>query len=212
MSVSFDRWRLAQRRQLEADMRLLRRARVVRRPRRFGSAAWRSWWRRHRATVGIAMLAGLALGLAAVDLPTTRSVSRETIVVRGPSDVRSVLDGDTFKAGATSIRLHGIDAPELKQTCDGWAAGEAARHALFVLVTAGTPQCEPMAKDVYGRTVAICRVDGKDVSEAMVRSGMAYAAYSHDYLLQEWRAKFDGLGIHARRCADPADWRASHRK
>ncbi len=38
------------------------------------------------------------------------------------------------------------------------------------------------------------------------------AAYSHDYLLQEWRAKFDGLDIHARRCADPADWRASHRK
>jgi endonuclease YncB( thermonuclease family) len=27
---------------------------------------------------------------------------------------RSVLDG-----GGTSIRLHGIDAPELKQTCDG---------------------------------------------------------------------------------------------
>jgi Staphylococcal nuclease homologue len=125
--------------------------------------------------MGIAMLAGLAFGLAAVDLPTTRSVPRETIVMRGPSDVRSVLDDNTFKAG-------------------------------------GTPQCEPMAKDVYGRTVAICRVDGKDVSEAMVRSGMAYAAYSHDYLLQEWRAKFDGLGIHARRRADPADWRASHRK
>ena len=162
--------------------------------------------------MGIAVLAGLALGLAAVELPTTRSVPAQTIVVRGPPDVRSVLDGDTFKAGGTSIRLHGIDAPELKQTCDGWAAGEAARHALVALVSAGTPQCEYIAKDVYGRTVAICRVNGKDVSEAMVRSGMAYAAYSHDYLLQEWRARFDGLGIHARRCADPADWRAGHRK
>ncbi len=158
------------------------------------------------------MLAGLALGLAAVAFPTTRSVPRETIVLRGPPDVRSVLDGDTFKAGGTSIRLHGIDAPELKQTCDGWAAGEAARKALVALLIAGSPQCEYIAKDVYGRTVAICRVNGKDVSGAMVRSGMAYAAYSHDYLLQEWRAKFDGLGIHARRCADPADWRASHRK
>jgi endonuclease YncB( thermonuclease family) len=212
MSVSFDRWRLARRRQFEADLRFLRQAPVARRPRAFGSYAWRSWWRRHRATVEAAVLAGLALGLAAVDLPATRSVPRETIVLRGPSDVRSVLDGDTFKAGGTPIRLHGIDAPELKQTCDGWAAGEAARHALVALVTAGTPQCEPIAKDVYGRTVAVCRVNGKDVSEAMVRSGMAYAAYSHDYLLQEWRAKFDGLGIHARRCADPADWRASHRK
>jgi endonuclease YncB( thermonuclease family) len=78
--------------------------------------------------VGTAVLAGLALGLAAVELPTTRSMLATTIVVRGPTDVRSVLVGDTFKAGGTSIRLHGIDAPELKQSCDGWAAGEAARH------------------------------------------------------------------------------------
>jgi endonuclease YncB( thermonuclease family) len=211
MSISFDRWRAPQR-QFEADLRLLRRACLARQPRAPGGRRWRSWWRRHRATVRTAVLVGLALGLAAVERPTTRSVPAETIVLRGPPDVRSVIDGDTFKAGGTSIRLHGIDAPELAQTCDGWAAGEAARRALVALVTAGTPQCEYVAKDVYGRTVAICRVNGKDVSEAMVRSGMAYAAYSHDYLLQEWRAKFDGLGIHARRCASPADWRASHRK
>jgi endonuclease YncB( thermonuclease family) len=69
-----------------------------------------------------------------------------------------------------------------------------------------------MATDAYGRTVAICRVNGEDVSEAMVRSGMAYAAYSHDDLLQEWRAKVDRRGIHARRCASRAHWRATNRK
>jgi endonuclease YncB( thermonuclease family) len=212
MSVSFDRWRLAQRRPLEAELRLLRRARVAHPPRAPGGHRWRSWWRRHRATVGTAVLVGLAIGLASVERQTTPSVPAGTIVWRGSVDARSVIDGDTFKAGGTSIRLHGLDAPELAQTCDGWAAGDAARRALVALVTAGTPQCEYVAKDVYGRTVAVCRVNGKDVSEAMVRSGMAYAAYSYDYLLQEWRAKFDGLGIHARRCASPADWRASHRR
>ena len=158
------------------------------------------------------MLAGLALGLAAWEAPTTRSVPSETIVLRGSPDVRSIIDGDTFKVGDRSIRLHGIDAPELAQTCDGWAAGEAARKALVALLVVGSPQCESIATDVYGRTVAVCRVNGEDISEAMVRSGMAYAAYSHDYLLQEWRARFDGRGIHARRCTNPADWRASHRK
>jgi endonuclease YncB( thermonuclease family) len=69
-----------------------------------------------------------------------------------------------------------------------------------------------VSTDAYGRTVAICRVNGKDVGEAMVRSGMAYAAYSQRYLLQEWQAKFDGLGIHARHCASPADWRSRHQR
>ena len=28
-----------------------------------------------------------------------------------------VVDGDTIHIGKTKIRLHGIDAPEMKQTC-----------------------------------------------------------------------------------------------
>ena len=162
------------------------------------------WWRRNRTTVWIALLAGTALGLAIPEPPTTRSMPAETVVLPGSRDVRSIIDGDTFKAGNQSIRLHGIDAPELAQTCEGWAAGEAARNALVGLLARGAPQCEYIATDVYGRTVAVCRVNGEDVSEAMVRSGMAYAAYSHDYLLQEWRARFDGRGIHARAARAPA--------
>jgi endonuclease YncB( thermonuclease family) len=171
-----------------------------------------SWWRRNRTPVGIAVLIGIALGLAIPETPTTQSAPAETVVLRGSRHVRSIIDGDTFKVGDRSIRLHGIDAPELAQSCEGWAAGEAARNALVGLLARGAPQCKYVATDAYGRTVAICRVNGEDVSEAMVRSGMAYAAYSHDYLLQEWRAKIDGRGIHARRCASPAHWRATHRK
>jgi endonuclease YncB( thermonuclease family) len=40
---------------------------------------------------------------------------------------------------------------------------------------------------------------------------MAYAAYAQRYQQQERQAKVDRLGIHARRCASPADWRDSHR-
>ena len=158
------------------------------------------------------MLVGLALGLATMERPTTRSVPEETIAWRRPPAVRSVIDGDTFKVAGQSIRLDGIDAPELAQTCDGWAAGEAARNALVDLVGTATPQCDYVKKDVYGRTVAVCRVSGKDIGEAMVRSGMAYAAFSERYLPQQRQAKADPLGIHARPCASPADWRAKHPK
>jgi hypothetical protein len=42
--------------------------------------------------------------------------------------------------------------------------------------------------------------------------GMAYAAYAQRYQLQERQAKIDRRGIHVRRCASPADWRAKHPK
>ena len=162
--------------------------------------------------MSIALLASLALSLAGWQAMTTRSAPAAPIASSRSLDGRSVVDGDTFRLAGKSIRLHGVDAPELAQTCEGWAAGEAARHTLVALVAGRAPQCESVAKDVYGRTVAICRVNGKDVGEAMVSAGMAYAVNSERYRLQEKQAKLNGLGIHARRCASPADWRASHPK
>ena len=105
-----------------------------------------------------------------------------------------------------------IDAPELAQTCaDGWPAGEMARRALASLVAARPLECRRVTTDAWGRTVAGCRAGGADVGEALVRSGMAsaYSTYSLRYLLPEWQAWFDGVGIHAHRCARPAAWRAS---
>lgn len=44
------------------------------------------------------------------------------------------------------------------------------------LMRGRTTACEPKSKDRYGRTVGICKADGEDVGEAMVRQGMAGAA------------------------------------
>ena len=45
-----------------------------------------------------------------------------------------IIDGDTLEVGGKRVRLHGIDAPEAKQTCTAhgktWHCGEEATFAL----------------------------------------------------------------------------------
>lgn len=133
-------------------------------------------------------------------------------MVTAPGAV-TVVDGDTFRIGRETIRLQGIDAPELRQACaDGWPAGEVAREALADLLWAGRPKCERVKTDRYGRTVAVCRVNEEDIAAAMARRGLAwsYMTYSVRYLPEELLARYDGIGVHAHVCASPADWRALH--
>jgi endonuclease YncB( thermonuclease family) len=205
MPVSFDQWRLAERRKFETALRTLRKGS----PR--GRHPRRPWRRRSRWQFGrVKALYGLfaVLGLAALAwTPSPETGTRRAL----PGAI--VLDGDTLRVGAESIRLQGIDAPERRQTCsDGWAAGEAARRAMVALVARGTPICTRVTTDRYGRTVAVCQVNGEDIGAAMVRQGMAwaYTTYSMRYAVDEIRARFAGIGVHARSCESPAHWRATH--
>jgi endonuclease YncB( thermonuclease family) len=128
---------------------------------------------------------------------------------------QSVVDGDTIRIGAARFRLWGIDAPEARQTCaDGWQAGAAASRALGAFMEGRAITCEPRGQDRYGRTIALCRADGRDLGAEMVRAGMALAftRYSADYVSDEAKAKAAGVGVHAHACAPPWEWRAAQHK
>src|SRR5438046_7903644 len=66
------------------------------------------------------------------------------------------IDGDSLMVGSSEIRLHGIDAPELTQTCtrDGqpWSCGTAAADQLSKLIAGQPVTCVSMGQDRYGRT------------------------------------------------------------
>lgn len=121
-------------------------------------------------------------------------------------------DGDTLRLHGTAIRLWGIDAPELAQTCGGVPAGEIARDALAVLVLRGV-RCERAGPDSYGRTVARCSAGGADVGAAMVAAGWAwdYPAYSGGaYADAERQAREAGRGVWGVGCERAESWRDGH--
>ena len=69
-----------------------------------------------------------------------------------------VVDGDTIQINQTKIRLHGIDAPEMKQTCRTskgreQMCGVLAKQALEKLVRGQDVTCKGDTRDRYKRLI-----------------------------------------------------------
>jgi endonuclease YncB( thermonuclease family) len=130
------------------------------------------------------------------------------------SSVR-VVDGDTLEIGETSYRLHGIDAPEAGQTCSRqgggqWPCGKQAIAYMKALISGGSIRCEGNVADNYNRIIAICYNDSRDLNQAMVDAGLAWAfvKYSSDYLENEKIAKALKIGIWQQDTQTPWDYRS----
>ena len=127
-----------------------------------------------------------------------------------------VTDGDTIQLGNTKIRLHGIDAPESKQSCYTanetlYACGTKSTAQLKRLIGNNKVSCEGTEKDRFGRLIAVCFAGEKNLNAEMVRSGwaIAYRYYSKDFVSQEASAKSNRLGIWQGRFVEPYQWRRS---
>jgi micrococcal nuclease len=128
--------------------------------------------------------------------------------------VTHVADGDTLSVTATGrtevIRLDGIDAPEAGQAFSG-----QARQRLRVLAFSQPATVHVRDRDRYGRLVARVIVAGRDLSEEMVKAGLAwhYTQYSTDRQLAalEQQARQQHLGLWADRTAvAPWQYRTQH--
>ena len=125
------------------------------------------------------------------------------------------IDGDTIELGGERIRLFGIDAVEASQNCERggetWACGRDAAAALGAIVEGRNLQCESRDVDRYGRVVAVCTRDGRDIGRAMVRMGLAVALpeFSSDYIADEEAARSHNVGIWAGSFKTPKDFRAT---
>jgi endonuclease YncB( thermonuclease family) len=156
--------------------------------------------RRFDGIFATVILVALAIGVVAV----RRSPERLTGAVR-------VIDGDTIELEGRRIRLAGIDAPELDQTCERggqlYRCGETARDALRHLAGPDLA-CRVSGHDRYRRDLATCEAGGRDVGRVLVLRGLA-VAYGR-YEPEEQAARRRAVGIWAGHFERPSEWRSAH--
>tara|TARA_B110000196_G_scaffold132769_1_gene114973 strand:- start:162 stop:701 length:540 start_codon:yes stop_codon:yes gene_type:complete len=148
----------------------------------------------------------------------------ETMVVSGKA---SIIDGDTIRINKKKIRLYGIDAPELKQTC-GWLSrgcGEESKWILEQILKNEIITCFYKQKDKYGRIIGICYVGELDhipilmlspqfeINGVMVNMGLAiaYKRYSNRYIKLEDDAKKNKRGVWKGKFEKPEEWRKKNK-
>lgn len=158
-----------------------------------------------RLLPGLVVLALLA-GLALLDA---------TLAPRPPPIVghAEAVDGDTLRLGRQRIRLTGLDAPELRQSCVDaagaeWPCGAAARDFVVQQLQSGELSCSPSGRDIYRRTLASCSIGGADLGRAIVEAGWAVAELP--YAGEEGDARAARRGIWTGSFEPPSQWRHDH--
>jgi endonuclease YncB( thermonuclease family) len=138
-----------------------------------------------------------------------------TQAAAAPNGVVRIIDADTIDVGGVRVRLFGIDAPEMGQPCsaDGreWDCGAWTRDAVSNRFEGTYARCQTVDTDRYSRVVAQCAVDGQDMGQMIVHSGLAWAyrRYSETYDLDEKAAAVAGRGLWAVEVQMPSDFRAA---
>tara|TARA_R110002073_G_scaffold76548_1_gene185815 strand:+ start:1468 stop:1827 length:360 start_codon:yes stop_codon:yes gene_type:complete len=104
-----------------------------------------------------------------------------------------VIDGDTVQIGEERIRLIDIDTPELRGAdCDAERLlGQRAAERLAALLQGRDIVIERTGTDVYGRTLARLRVDGRDAGALLVAEGYAveWSGRRHDWCAGQRRTQ-----------------------
>lgn len=173
---------------------------------RFGSRRGRGGrlWLQAAAVFGLAFVVVLnaperlavQAGVPPVEAPASRAEgapNRADIAGR-PS---RITDGDTIRFGETRVRLHGVDAPEMRTE-----EGREARRRLIALIGDGQVRCRDTGQRSYDRVVAVCfDARGRDLAAAMVQAGWAVDAPRFSggrYAAYQRRAEAAGAGLFGR--------------
>ena len=159
-----------------------------------------------------------SLALLAILIATTWMTVSHAQLVYSPAQpldgIAVVVEGDRLNVNGRPVRLYGIDAPEIGQTClsrrgESYDCGAVAREVLDRLIGTSPVQCSIYSVLASDEQVGSCTVNGRDLAATMVLSGWAFPqrSLSSRYEILEGRAQSARAGFWAGRAERPWIWR-----
>jgi len=149
-------------------------------------------------------------------LPRQAPAVRQAAVPKTVSGRARAISGDTLDVGGWLVRLSDVEAVELGQVCRdpkgrAWRCGERARRALRDLVRRGEVVCRDLARSGPEGLEGTCTAGGKDLAEAIVGAGYAFAEgfFFRTYGDEEGAARVARRGVWQGEVERPADYRAA---
>ena len=130
------------------------------------------------------LLVILLLGLScAKKAPPSLADNYPNRVLMDKSKIRPD-DGDSFHYDTLTIRVLGMDTPEIRHDEHGFfedqpLGRDAATMTKKIFEDAQKIEYIPYQNDRYGRLLAHVFVDGELLSEKLIRQGLAYETVSH---------------------------------
>ena len=150
--------------------------------------------------------------LIALLIPAATAIGAD--LIEGPA---SIIDGDTIEISGRKIGLHGIDAPEIDQTClkvgKSYQCGKQAAQALAEVIGTHVVRCNVNGRGPDNQLEAVCHAGGHNLSGWMTGQGwaLAFRRYSRNYIAHEKSAASGKRGLWRGHFVAPWDWRRGNR-
>lgn len=139
-----------------------------------------------------------------------RTVTSQTL----NGTVSDVLSATTFMLNNNYLKLYGVDAPDLQQTCltkrgETYQCGKTAKKKLEKLILKKNISCQLVTPIGNRQYFATCKIKGYDVGATMVSVGWAIAdrRISDVYIPYEQQAHRAHEGLWAGKFVAPWDYR-----
>ena len=131
-----------------------------------------------------------------------------------------VIDAGVLDFSGRRVRLHGIDAPDLNQTCrlsgQSWTCGRDARWAAINRIHPHWVTCDVRGRGPAGAELAVCYLAGfgqHELNVWLVAQGWALAAPDapEAYAAAQASAEAAGRGLWRGEFVPPGAWRQGQR-
>ncbi len=129
------------------------------------------------------------------------------------SSVSRVVSGDTLTLGNQIVKLYGVAAPDISQTCAdssgrGYRCGQQSVSWLSGWLADNTIKCHILAKDDRGVLTGVCMLGPYDIGAALINSGWAVAdiRQTQIYLPYQNQALSNRRGLWQGEFYMPWDW------